>query len=100
MHTQNGAALTVSDAESNLTLNVSRATLELGFVLPSEHTDYPTLKDQYCNALIGHIVSMAYAQAWAPDHMPQPHRLKTAFLHSGLGEAQSLSPYWGSSIES
>ena len=59
---QMGSEYTVSYDESNLALKVSSTTLEFRFVLPSENTGYPTLKDQSCSAAIGHTVSMSYKQ--------------------------------------
>lgn len=90
---QMGSAYTVSFDESNLALKVSSTILEFRFVLPSENTGYPTLNDQSCSAVIGHTVSMSYTQTWASDRIPQLHRLKSVFLHSDIGEAQSLSPH-------
>ena len=90
---QMGSAYTVTYDASNLALKVSSATLEFKFVLPSENTGYPTLKDQSCSAVIGHTVSMSYTQTWASDRIPQLHRLTSVFLHSDIGEAQSFSPH-------
>ena len=93
VNTQIGSSYTVSYDESNLALKVSSATLEFKFVLPRENTGYPTLKEQSCHAVIGHTVSVSYAQTWASDCIAQLRRLKSVFLHSDIGEAQSLSPH-------
>ena len=97
---QMGSEYTVSYDESSLALKVSSATLEFKFVLPSENTGYPTLKDQSCHEVIGHTVSVSYAQPWASERIPQLHRLKSVFLHSDIGEAQSCSPHRGSGRDS
>lgn len=96
---QMGDVFAVTYDEGNLALNVSRATLEFRSVLPSDKTGYPTLKDPSCNAVNGHTVPMAYAQPCTTDNIPQLHGLKTVFLHSGLGEAQSLSPHGAQDVK-
>ena len=93
VQTQMGSAYTASYDENNLALNISSTTLEFRLVLPSENTGYPTLKDQSCSAVVGHTQSAQYAQSWTSDSIPQLHRLKSVFLHSDIGEAQSLSPH-------
>lgn len=93
VNTQMGSAYTVTYDESNLALKVSSTILECKFGLPSENTGYPTLKDQSCHDVIWHTVSVSYAQTWASGSTPQLHRLKSVFLHSDIGEAQSLSPH-------
>lgn len=93
VHTQMGTACTISYDENMLALKISSSTLEFKFVLPSEDTGYPTLKEQSCHAVIGHTASMVYAQTWASDRIPQMHRLNPVFVHSDIGEAQSMSPH-------
>ena len=87
-----GTAFIVSYDENSLALMVRSATLEFKFVLPNKRTGYPTLKYQSCHCVIGHTASMAYAQTWASDSIPQLHRLKSVLLHSVIGEAQRVSP--------
>jgi hypothetical protein len=93
VHAKMGSAYTVSYDDNNLALKVSSDTLEFQFVLPSENVFFPTLKDQGCSAAIGHTQSAQFAQSWTSDSIPQLHRLKSVFLHSDIGEAQSLSPH-------